>query len=203
MNFEKFDDAKKDDSVLNSFTRDQKIAYENLVAFIEKGYVEGDYKRALIGAAGTGKTYMIREVIRRCGLSKSVVGLAAPTHKAARVLRASTGYSTSTVASDLGLRLNTDVTDFDVNNPPFDPLAEKKIKQYKLYIVDEASMIGINLKTLIERECEQFGCMLIFMGDAHQLQQLKSLVHVVLIMLSFILLDRLLDKKKIILLVSY
>ena len=31
MNFEKFDDAKKDDSVLNSFTRDQKIAYENLV----------------------------------------------------------------------------------------------------------------------------------------------------------------------------
>lgn len=165
MNFEKFDDAKKDDKVLSSFTRDQKIAYENLVAFIERGYVAGDYKRALIGAAGTGKTYMIREVIRRCGLSKSVVGLAAPTHKAARVLRASTGYSTSTVASDLGLRLNTDVTDFDVNNPPFDPLAEKKIKQYKLYIVDEASMIGINLKTLIERECEQFGCMLIYMGE--------------------------------------
>ena len=25
MNFEKFDDAKKDDKVLNSFTRDQKI----------------------------------------------------------------------------------------------------------------------------------------------------------------------------------
>ena len=164
MNFEKFDDAKKDDSVLNSFTRDQKIAYENLVAFIEKGYVEGDYRRALIGAAGTGKTYMIREVIKRCGLAKSVIGLAAPTHKAARVLRVSTGYATSTVASDLGLRLNTDVTDFDVNNPPFDPLAEKKIKQYKLYIIDEASMIGINLKTLIERECEQFGCMLIYMG---------------------------------------
>lgn len=164
MNFEKFDDAKKDDSVLNSFTRDQKIAYENLVAFIEKGYVKGDYKRALIGSAGTGKTYMIREVIKRCGLAKSVIGLAAPTHKAARVLRLSTGYATSTVASDLGLRLNTDVTDFDVNNPPFDPLAEKKIKQYKLYIVDEASMIGINLKTLIERECEQFGCMLIYMG---------------------------------------
>lgn len=164
MNFKKFDDAKKDDSVLNSFTRDQKIAYENLVAFIEKGYVEGDYRRALIGAAGTGKTYMIREVIKRCGLAKSVIGLAAPTHKAARVLRVSTGYATSTVASDLGLRLNTDVTDFDVNNPPFDPLAEKKIKQYKLYIVDEASMIGINLKTLIERECEQFGCMLIYMG---------------------------------------
>lgn len=203
MNFEKFDDAKKDDSVLNSFTRDQKIAYENLVAFIEKGYVAGDYKRALIGSAGTGKTYMIREVIRRCGLSKSVIGLAAPTHKAARVLRASTGYSTSTVASDLGLRLNTDVTDFDINNPPFDPLAEKKIKQYKLYIVDEASMIGINLKTLIERECEQFGCMLILWVMLINFNQLKSLVHVVLIMLSFILLDRLLDKKKIILLVSY
>ena len=69
------------------------------------------------------------------------------------------------MASDLGLRLNTDVTDFDVNNPPFDPLAEKKIKQYKLYIVDEASMIGINLKTLIEESVEQHNCMLIYMGE--------------------------------------
>ena len=105
MNFEKFDDAKKDDKVFNSFTRDQMIAYENLVAFIEKGYVAGDYKRALIGAAGTGKTYMIGEVIKRCGLAKSVIGLAAPTHKAARVLRTSTGYNTSTLAIVTGKQI--------------------------------------------------------------------------------------------------
>lgn len=123
----------------------------------DKLYIAKDY-------IVTHNTFMIKEVIKRCGLAKSVIGLAAPTHKAARVLRASTGYATSTVASDLGLRLNIDLDTFDVNNPPFDPLAEKKIKGYKLYIVDEASMVGSSLRILIERECLAHGVMLIYMG---------------------------------------
>lgn len=164
----------EDDAALRGFTSDQKKAYEALTEFIGKGFDASSYKRALIGSAGTGKTYMIKEVIKRCGLAKSVIGLAAPTHKAARVLRASTGYATSTVASDLGLRLNIDLDTFDVNNPPFDPLAEKKIKGYKLYIVDEASMVGSSLRILIERECLAHGVMLIYMGDAHQLPPVKE-----------------------------
>lgn len=164
----------EDDAALRKFTNDQKKAYEALTDFISKGFDASSYKRALVGAAGCGKTFMLKELIKRCGLAKSVIGLAAPTHKAARVLRVATGYATSTIASDLGLRLNTDLDNFDVNNPPFDPLAEKKIKGYKLYIVDEASMIGSSLRTLIERECVAHEVMLIYCGDTSQLAPVKE-----------------------------
>lgn len=164
----------EDDATLRKFTNDQKKAYEALTDFISKGFDASSYKRALVGAAGCGKTFMLKELIKRCGLAKSVIGLAAPTHKAARVLRVATGYATSTIASDLGLRLNTNLDNFDVNNPPFDPLAEKKIKGYKLYIVDEASMIGSSLRTLIERECVAHEVMLIYCGDMSQLAPVKE-----------------------------
>lgn len=173
MKFE-LNKVDENDKVLRGFTEDQRRAYEALTDFISKGFDASSFKRALVGFAGTGKTFMLKELIKRCGLAKSVIGLAAPTHKAARVLRCSTGYATSTVASDLGLRLNTDLSDFDVNNPPFDPLGEKKIKDYKLYIVDEASMVGAGLRTLIERECLAHGVMLIYCGDAAQLPPVKE-----------------------------
>lgn len=174
MDVTKFSDANKSSSVIASFTKDQLNAYTHLVDFINRGFNQDDYKRALVGSAGTGKTYMIKEVIEKCNLSNSVIGLAAPTHKAARVLSMSTGIKVSTIASDLGFRLNTDLEDFDINNPPFDPLGEKKIKGYHLYIIDEASMIGKKLKTYIERECEQNGCMIIYMGDSAQLPPVKE-----------------------------
>lgn len=117
----------------------------------------------------THNTFVIKYLIDESGYASSVVGLAAPTHKAARVLRESTGIKATTVQSDLGLRLNIDVDNFDINNPPFDPLSEKKIKGYKLYIIDEASMIGRNLKTLIERECRLNECKILYVGDASQL----------------------------------
>lgn len=113
----------------------------------------------------THNTYMIKEVISKCNLANSTIGLAAPTHKAARVLRNSTGFKASTIASDLGFRLNTDLADFDIKNPPFDPLAEKKIKGYRLYIIDEASMINRSLKAYIEKECANNECMIIYMGE--------------------------------------
>ena len=176
MDLTKYTDANKSSSVIASFTKDQLNAYTHLIDFINRGFDENDYRRALIGSAGTGKTYMIKEVINKCNLSNSTIGLAAPTHKAARVLSNSTNIKTSTIASDLGFRLNTDLEDFDINNPPFDPLGEKKIKGYRLYIIDEASMIGRSLKTYIEKECKENGCMIIYMGDSSQLPPVKETI---------------------------
>ena len=42
----------------SNFTKGQKDAYENLIKFIDSPFDEKDYKRALTGAAGTGKTYL-------------------------------------------------------------------------------------------------------------------------------------------------
>ena len=55
----------------DNFTKDQKKAYDELIEFINSEYNPNDYKRALIGPAGTGKTYLIKALIKNCTLSYS------------------------------------------------------------------------------------------------------------------------------------
>ena len=151
----------------NSFTKDQSKAYDELSYWINSKYDKKDYKRALIGPAGTGKTFLIRAIISNCKFSYSKIGLAAPTHKAVRVLRNSIidiPCNCSTLQSDLGLRLNLQSDNFDVNNPPFDPKGRIKVSEYSLYIVDEASMINRSYMELLERICLQSEVKLILMG---------------------------------------
>ena len=151
----------------SSFTKGQKEAYDNLIEFIDTPFDAKDYKRALTGPAGTGKTYLVKALILNSSMSYSLIGLAAPTHKACRVLGESihiSGVKVNTLQSDLGLRLNFDVEKFDLNNPPFDPKGKIKIGNYKLYIVDEASMINRGLCTFLERTCVTNKCKLIYIG---------------------------------------
>lgn len=158
-------------STLN-FTNDQLNAYNGLIEFINSPYEENDYKRALVGAAGTGKTYLVKALIKNCRYSYSTIGLSAPTHKACRVLYESIGITNikpNTLQSDLGLRLNFDVDKFDYNNPPFDPKGRVKIGDYKLYIVDEASMINKQLCMFLEKTCKNNNCKIIYIGDSSQL----------------------------------
>lgn len=158
-------------STLN-FTDDQRKAYNNLIKFINNPYDNNDYKRALVGAAGTGKTYLVEALIKNCGLSYSTIGLAAPTHKACRVLSESVqipNIKVNTLQSDLGLRLNFDIEKFDISNPPFDPKGKIKIGNYQLYIVDEASMINRGLMMFLEKTCKSNNCKLIYIGDSSQL----------------------------------
>lgn len=161
----------------SKFTKDQSKAYEELIKFIDAPFDKTDYKRALIGPAGTGKTYLVKSLILNSSMSYSLIGLAAPTHKACRVLGESIripGIKVNTIQSDLGLRLNFDVEKFDLNNPPFDPKGKIKIKKYKLYIVDEASMINRELCTFLERTCVSNECKLLYIGDGSQLSPVNE-----------------------------
>ena len=157
---------------ISSFTNDQKVAYKELIDFIDRPFDKTDYKRALVGAAGTGKTYLVKALILNSSISYSLIGLAAPTHKACRVLGESikvNNIKASTIQSDLGLRLNFDIEKFDPNNPPFDPKGKIKIGNYKLYIVDEASMINRGLCAFLEKTCISNKCKIIYIGDSSQL----------------------------------
>ena len=156
----------------SNFTNDQLKAYNELMKFIDSPFDNKDYKRALIGAAGTGKTFLVRALLLNSTLSYSLIGLSAPTHKACRVLGESihiSGIKVNTIQSDLGLRLNFDIDKFDPNNPPFDPKGKIKIGNYKLYIVDEASMINSRLCMFLEKTCVSNKCKIIFIGDNSQL----------------------------------
>lgn len=155
-----------------NFTKDQQKAYNSLIEFINAPYDEKDYKRALIGAAGTGKTYLVRALIKYCNISYSLIGLAAPTHKACRVLQESISLPNikcNTLGSDLGLKPNYNLEKFDINNIPFDPHGRIKIGDYKLYIVDEASMLPRSLSSLLEDTCKTNKCKIIYIGDGSQL----------------------------------
>lgn len=156
----------------SKFTDDQKKAYKELIDFIDSPFDAKDYKRALVGAAGTGKTYLVKALILNSSMSYSLIGLAAPTHKACRVLNESihiSGIKVSTIQSDLGLRLNFDIDKFDPNHPPFDPRGKIKIGNYKLYIVDESSMINRGLCSFLEKTCVTNKCKIIYIGDSSQL----------------------------------
>ena len=173
MNITSISQANGKDAVnIAGFTNDQMKAYHALIEFINNPYNVNDYKRALVGAAGTGKTYLVKALIKNCGLSYSTIGLAAPTHKACRVLSESIqipNVKVNTLQSDLGLRLNFDVEKFDIDNPPFDPKGSIKIGNYKLYIVDESSMINRSLVMFLEKTCKTNRCKIIYIGDATQL----------------------------------
>lgn len=163
---------KNDKQKTYNFTKDQQNAYDKLIEFINSEYDENNYKIALTGAAGTGKTYLLKAIIENCNLSYSTIGVAAPTHKACRVLYESIGLNRikiNTLGSVLGLRPNYDSTKFDINNPPFDPRGKIKIKGCFLYIIDEASMIESNLCKLLEKVCKVNKCKIIYVGDSFQL----------------------------------
>lgn len=163
----------RNSSDITSFTDDQRKAYFELISFINEPYNPNDWKRALVGPGGVGKTYLVRTIIKNCNISYSMIGLATPTHKACRVLRTSLGLDVNckvnTLQSDLGLRLNFDVEKFDINNPPFNPKGKPKIEDYQLYIVDEASMINKGLSIYLERQLKENRIKLIYIGDDHQL----------------------------------
>lgn len=170
------------------FTDDQQAAYKSLIDFIDAPFNPNDYKRALCGAAGTGKTYLVKALIKNCKLSYSVIGMSAPTHKACRVLNESVriqGIKANSLASDLGLRPNINLEDFDINNIPFDPKGQIHIENYRLYIVDEASMIPNKthkgkrkggLRDFLEETCVKNNCKILYIGDASQLPPVNEFV---------------------------
>ena len=167
----------KDAVSLLSLTNDQSKAYDELIKFINTDFNPNDFKRALSGAAGTGKTYLLKALIKNCGMSYHAIGCSAPTHKACRVMSESiriNGVNVNTLQSDLGLKINFDAEKFDINNPPFDPKGRIKIGEYKLYIVDEASMIPRSLCIFLERTCKTNDCKLIYVGDNSQLSPVNE-----------------------------
>lgn len=167
----------KNDSSNITFTKDQEIAVHELIEFIAQPWNDKKYINALCGAGGTGKTFIIKYIINNCRWSSSVIGCAAPTHKACRVLSNSIGgKEVKTIQSLFGFRLDVNIEDFDPRNPAFNPIGNDKLDGLKLLIIDEASMLNSNLVTYISNKCKKYNIKIIFLGDAHQLPPVKERV---------------------------
>lgn len=165
-------------------TRDQNHAVEHFLSSY-RNFVESEQSTwcySLSGYAGTGKTYLISELIKQLSKHNVLVRVAvtAPTNKSVRVLCEKLqslippdildrmGVNFGTIHSFLKLypdKKPDGTVEFRVKetNPNKIP-----IKQYNLVIVDECSMIGTELMNLINSTVrDKTG--IVYVGDIAQL----------------------------------
>ncbi len=138
-----------------------------------KAFMESDDLEAtLSGYAGTGKTYILKYFVSHiCNVSLCPT---APTHKAVRVVEKVLNRKGKTLQSLHGLRPNLDLANFNIASPQFDPKGIEYIKNYKLVIIDEASMISSDIYELNLRRAKQYGTKILYVGDPLQLPPVQT-----------------------------
>lgn len=150
------------------WTEDQEIAAKKIINWVNSGK---ETMMTLSGFAGTGKTTLLKEIIRHI---KGSTAITAPTHKAVRIASNMVGITGQTIHKLLGLRPNVSLENFDYNNPQFDPKGNRYIKNYHLIIIDEASMISYDLHKLLKDEAEEFRVKILYVGDECQLPPINE-----------------------------
>lgn len=163
---------------------------------MDRYYKSGDLFIRVLGYAGTGKTTISKyfldkitgpAVVGEAGeldmdmvrLYREQIVVSAPTHKAKRVISTTTGFQGKTIQALLGLGLDVDLENFDPNKPEFAPKRDPEINNYKVVLLDEASMLsnkqyleGSNLRGLLDMlldVAEASGTRIIFLMDEAQL----------------------------------
>lgn len=135
-------------------------------------FMNSDEREAtLSGYAGTGKTYILKYFVDK--LCTTSVCPTAPTHKAVRQIEKSLNRKGKTLQSLHGLRPNTDISNFDISNPKFDPKGNTYIQNYGLVIIDECSMISDDIYELNLQRAKEFNVKILYVGDKLQLEPVR------------------------------
>lgn len=142
---------------------DQEAAVVGLMDFLADPEPEQPFF-ILKGYAGTGKTFIMREVLSRLSKTvKSRVAFTTPTNKAAKVLRSVTG-SAGTIYSLLGLRI-------EKNGELKELVGGEKVdlSDVDIIFLDEASMVNRFLWAELQKITDKFNLKIVLMGDPGQL----------------------------------
>ena len=152
---------------------DQQKALDELLEFVTGS---SEQVHVLRGDAGTGKTFLIKELLTKLDQQYQVLKalgspyiqwepiLTATTHKAAEALSNSTNQPVTTVHSHFDLIVRND---FKNNTTSLTRRRDAKTHYQELIIVDESSYIDEDLKEYIISGSKT--CKVIFMGDHAQL----------------------------------
>lgn len=155
------------------FTNGQLNAIEVVGNFINSPYKLGTNDIiTLTGPAGSGKTTVVKEIIKKSTIRS--VAVSAPTHQAKTVINRITGYPGETIQALLGLRPNMNMEEFDPTNVLFLPEGQERISKYGLVIIDECSMIGDYIDKLIYKLSKEYKVKILFIGDRYQLPPVEK-----------------------------
>lgn len=153
----------------NDLTEDQKKALETIRKFL-KG--RKSQVMCLSGAAGTGKSSLMNVLLHELDKKHVKTICCAPTNKAVGVLAKHTGRNyTQTIYSLLGL-----VLEEQGDEPPkIRQVGSPKIGEYRLVVVDEASMVCRSIMSYIQTELKKHTkTRVLFMGDSCQLPPVED-----------------------------
>ena len=161
----------------NQLNKKQVLALEKIISFVEDKI--NDEIFILKGYAGTGKTYIISNIVKNLWKINKRVVLLAPTGRSAKVLSSYCKKEAYTIHKEIF---------YTKNNFSGNPEFTLKINKHKntIFIVDEASMISTNrgegvglfsqslLDNIIKYVYSGFKCKLLIIGDVAQLPPVKS-----------------------------
>lgn len=161
----------------NQLNKKQVLALEKIISFIEDKISDEIF--ILKGYAGTGKTYIISNIVKNLWKINKRVVLLAPTGRSAKVLSSYCKKEAYTIHKEIF---------YTKNNFSGNPEFTLKINKHKntIFIVDEASMISTNrgegvglfsqslLDNIIKYVYSGFKCKLLIIGDVAQLTPVKS-----------------------------
>ena len=162
-------------NISTKLTEDQNEVFKNILSNIDDTInvnMVWNNMIVLSGAAGTGKTYLIAQIIDIVR-KKLTVTVTAPTHKAVSVVRKHlerndiTDVSASTIHAFLNIK---PVIDYDKGTEKFVPDKKKAKNSADVLIVDESSMVGPELFEYIHDAVIAGDVkVVLFVGDYYQL----------------------------------
>lgn len=152
----------------NGLFPSQAQALNELSAWWNSSALEATLK----GVAGTGKTFLLKQFVTKV-VNKAFV-VTAPTHKALRVAEKHLGVQGKTLQSLHGLKPDTSLDTFDIDNLQFSTIGQPKMKHYSLVIIDESSMINKSLVTLNRQRMKEYHVKVLYVGDPLQLPPVKE-----------------------------
>ncbi len=164
-------------SLRDNLNKNQELALDYIISFIENKKNNNIF--LLKGYAGTGKTFIISNIVKNLWKVKKSVVLLAPTGRSAKVISSYCNKEAYTVHKEIFYTKNNFSGSLEFT---------LKINKHKntLFVVDEASMISTNrndgvglfsqslLDNIVKYVYSGFKCKLLIIGDTAQLPPVKS-----------------------------
>ena len=164
-------------SLRDNLNKNQELALDYIISFLENKKNNNIF--LLKGYAGTGKTFIISNIVKNLWKVKKSVVLLAPTGRSAKVISSYCNKEAYTVHKEIFYTKNNFSGSLEFT---------LKINKHKntLFVIDEASMISTNrndgvglfsqslLDNIVKYVYSGFKCKLLIIGDTAQLPPVKS-----------------------------